>query len=133
MPVEFTRLGIDFMDADHERLAGVVAGLSAARECGSTHGDVVALLRDLYAESRAHFAREEREMERIAYPLSAAHKEEHGNLLEALRSIVGEFEDRQQALDEALVRDLWEWLNHHVTSSDLFLADHLLALRAPAQ
>ncbi len=116
------------MDADHERLAGIVAELSAAYERGSEHADVVALIRNLYSETQAHFKREQVEMERTSYPLAAVHGEEHGNLLEALRSIAAELESNRHALDEALVRDLWEWLNHHATSSDVALAEHLSVL-----
>lgn len=118
------------MDADHARLVDIVVELNALYELGGEHREAVRLILSLSAESRAHFSREEEEMERTSYPLAAAHREEHGNLLEALRSIAAEFEANRTALDGALVHDLWEWLNHHMTSTDLAFAQYLHSLAA---
>lgn len=125
MPGNFIQLGVDSLDADHQRLADIVTGLSDLYERGGDQGEAVRLIRALVAESEAHFAREEEEMQRTSYPLAAVHGEEHGNLIEALRSIAAEFEATQQALDKALLDDLWEWLNHHVSGSDRAFSEHL--------
>ena len=127
MTGNFVRLGVDSLDADHERLAGIVTGLSDLYAHGGEHAEAVRLIRTLVVEGEAHFRREEEEMERTSYPLAAVHREEHDNLLEALRSIASEFETSQQALDRVLLDDLWEWLNHHVSGSDLAFAEHLKA------
>ena len=130
MPVELTRLGIESLDADHARLVDIIAELNTLYESGGEHGEAVRLIVSLFAESGAHFGREEEEMERTSYPLAAAHREEHGNLVEALRSIAAEFEAKRTALDGTLVQDLWEWLNHHMTSTDRAFAEYLHSLAA---
>ena len=113
------------MDDDHERLGVLVAGLNAIYERGGSHSEAVELMSALSAESCAHFRREEEHMERVSYPLAAVHREEHASLLAALQAIVVEFQTNRQVLDDTLLHDLWEWVNHHVTSSDRAFADYL--------
>jgi len=84
----------------------------------------------LVTESAAHFHREEDRMIQVSYPLAAVHRDEHRSLLAALQAIVEEFKRNRQTLDEALLHDLWEWVNHHVTSSDRAFAEYL-APQAP--
>jgi hemerythrin len=131
MQVELTRLGNEPLDADHERLGRLVAELNAVYERGGLYEEAVIVIDALVAESRAHFHREEQEMERRAYPLLAAHREEHGNLLQAVQAIAAEFKANQKALDGTLLYELWRWVNHHITSSDSAFAEYLDLLPSP--
>ena len=132
MQAGLVRLGIEALDRDHERLEKLVDELAAVSEGHGGHAQGVSLFEALVEESRAHFRREEAEMERTSYPLTGVHREEHGKLLDALQAIGAEYKADAVPLDGALLAALSEWVNHHIRTSDAAFADYVQASRPSA-
>jgi hemerythrin len=132
MQAGLVRLGVHALDRDHERLEKLVEELAAVGENGGEHAQGVSLFEALVEESRAHFRREEAEMERMTYPMAAVHREEHAKLLEALQAIGAEYKADAIPLDGVLLSALSEWVNHHIRTSDAAFADYARSSQASA-
>ncbi len=79
-----------FMDDDHDQAAERFDGLLALADCGSTR--LTAAFRDFIEHNRAHFAREEALMSRVAFPPATRHKAEHETALAEWETYIGRLE-----------------------------------------
>lgn len=81
---------VAFMDDDHDQAAEHFDGLLALADCGSTR--LTAAFRDFIEHNRAHFAREEALMARVAFPPATRHKAEHETALAEWETYIGRLE-----------------------------------------
>ena len=84
-------------------------------------------LNELLLHVREHFANEERLMKESYYPTLSMHKAEHGKIINEMQMQIMEFRNRK---DYELLREYFEdeiptWLNQHIKSMDIILADYL--------
>ena len=84
-------------------------------------------LNELLLHVREHFANEERLMKESYYPTLSMHKAEHGKIINEMQMQIMEFRNRK---DYELLREYFEeeiptWLNQHIRSMDIILADYL--------
>ncbi len=84
-------------------------------------------LNELLLHVREHFANEERLMKESYYPTLSMHKAEHGKIINEMQMQIMEFRNRK---DYEILREYFEdeiptWLNQHIKSMDIILADYL--------
>ncbi len=131
------RIGIPAVDYEHQELIALLNELYAGLGEGpGTGGDealdqtsldrasVGAFLGEVYARISAHFALEEREMRARGYDQAAAHKADHEDLLDAIRDIMDDVDDKQVELSpealgpETLGHRLEAWFSEHFRTHD---------------
>ncbi len=120
-------VGIDEIDAQHQELFRRAAQFVSSLEDRSRR-DVGSLLAYLRLYAVTHFGTEEERMRESDYAGYAAHKAEHDGFIRELIKMSDEHERRGgpglQPLRVAAF--LGDWLERHVSSTDVALAQHLL-------
>lgn len=121
-------VGIATIDAQHQRLVGMLNDLSDSMRSEATDdvlGDVLHRLTDYTVE---HFAYEESLMERFKYPKHAAHHRLHEELTAQLTSILTRYQagDRE-TLDFEVLNFLKRWLTTHIQGDDRYFGRFLLS------
>ncbi len=119
---ESFRVGVDPIDADHQRILGQINSLSEPDIPDQTY---TSRLGDLLSLVQNHFAREEAIMELCDFPERADHVRSHQNFLSELRA----FEQRwlQDNRDEISVQIrvmLCDWWIGHIAVSDKKIAEY---------
>lgn len=119
------RTGIAGVDNEHQAL---IAQINAVLELIGRQAEqqrVIDGLGDIYGAIAAHFALEERMMERHDYAEYAEHKADHDRLLDEIQELTFEFES-SEALDRgAFMQGLADWFGNHFQTHDARL--HRLA------
>jgi hemerythrin len=88
---------------------------------------ILLTLNELLLHVREHFANEERLMKESYYPSLSMHKAEHGKIINEMQMQIILFRNRK---DYELLREYFEeeiptWLNQHIKSMDIILAEFL--------
>jgi len=111
-------VGIAAVDHEHKELIALINRLhdewSARREKSS----VASFFGDLFAGISAHFALEERFMHEHKYDQLAQHKGDHERLLDEIRDIMDDFEDRADIGAAELAARLEAWFGRHFETHD---------------
>lgn len=122
---ETLSVGHETMDGEHRALVAVIRRLY--EENGKAPGSpaVLRLLDELLAETRAHFASEEKLMRAVGYAETAEHRDEHAALLAELQLAI----DRARKSPETITIDtlsfITAWFTDHVQVADLALAQFI--------
>lgn len=85
-------VGIESVDYEHQQLIGLINRLHDQLDAADAHMTVPAFFGDLLRGISAHFALEERLMRESDYGGFSPHKEDHEQLLNALRELMDAFE-----------------------------------------
>ena len=104
---------------EHQELIGLLNELyeGLTQEAGA--GAIIDFLGELYARISAHFALEEREMNRHGYDQVAEHKADHEALLDQIREIMDDYEmDQGEISIEAFAGRLETWFGNHFQTHD---------------
>jgi hemerythrin len=118
-------LDIPSVDLEHREMIALI------NQCYESMGpdvDAAAIeefLGEIHANISAHFALEEQEMRKAAYPEYEAHKEDHEDLLDQIRDMMDIFDEDTQAGLEVLRNSLSDWFGRHFSTFDARLHDHL--------
>jgi len=88
---------------------------------------IVLTLNELLLHVREHFANEERLMKESYYPTLSMHKAEHGKIINEIQMHIMEFRNRKDytLLREYFEEDIPTWLDQHIRSMDIILANYL--------
>jgi hemerythrin len=125
------RTGVPEMDAEHavqiELLQALEQALAAADQTKAL--EIMGQLQDY---TTLHFASEQLLMRLHGYPAYYAHEQEHGNLLEELRTLRANIEAAQPGSHHLVAKAITRWLVGHIQSSDQSLATYLKQARAEA-
>jgi hemerythrin-like metal-binding protein len=121
------QIGYADIDAQHERLVGLVNQLDDAMRAGHGRDVVGQVLDDLIQYTVHHFAFEERLMDQYEISSSAAHKAEHKTLMADVTSFKATFDAGSAAVSTELMSFLRNWLSNHILKTDKALAKELLA------
>lgn len=124
--------GNSLIDGDHRELISLVNALFDAMESGPDANRMGRAMNALVAYARAHFGREEAEMERVQYVASLAHKSEHAKLLHQLAELAQRLDAGGRINIPAVSDFLSAWLRDHILTADIKLAAALKRQRSPA-
>lgn len=123
-------VGVPALDADHQKLLGLVNELHAVVRKKESPGVISRVLRDLISYTDYHFQAEEQLMKLARYPDLDKHKAAHDDL----RKKVGDLEARYGAHPEkaglAMFDFLSDWLMRHILGDDMKYKDFLTARAA---
>lgn len=116
---------IPTIDAQHQRLFNLAAGLHTAMSQGKGTAVLEQALARLVDYTREHFSAEERLMRSYKYPGFDAHKQEHDKLTAQVLDFQERFRLKQAVLTIDLMAFLQDWLQHHISASDQRYASHI--------
>lgn len=116
-------VGIASVDHEHREMIRLINELHAQLGGGSVAG----FLGEIYARISAHFALEEKIMRKHHYDQYEDHKADHERLLDEIRAIMDDYEDKRIYQDEILAGRLRSWFGDHFRKRDarlhLFLGE----------
>jgi len=111
-------IGIDSVDFEHQNLMEMINMIYAELDNRRDIAEIRRTVGEVHAEVSAHFALEERIMRQAGYEEFAAHKNDHENLLDQIRTLMDAIEnDPEHALD-VLSEQLADWFSGHFNSFD---------------
>ncbi len=117
-------LGIPSVDYEHRELISMINSVYASMANAGPE-IIEACLEDIYAGISSHFALEERHMRDAGYEEYEAHKEDHEELLDQIRSMMDLFEEDSESGRIILQQELSDWFNVHFTTFDARLHHQL--------
>ncbi|HTH17870.1 MAG TPA: bacteriohemerythrin [Magnetospirillum sp.] len=107
------------LDADHQRLIGILNNLWEASEERRGHEVIDATLGDLIDYAKTHFAREEEMFTRWNYPGRAAHTQRHTQLVATATELRAKFRaDASESVADEVFEFLRDWLVKHILGED---------------
>jgi hemerythrin len=113
------------IDSQHKRLAAICNKLYAGMSAGQGRAMVGPVLTELVEYTKTHFAFEEREMDRVGYPVAAQHKELHRKLVKQVSEMANQWKDSEAISVVEVAEFLKNWLIQHIGENDRPLATHL--------
>jgi hemerythrin len=120
-------VGIPRIDAEHQKLIGLVNDLYAAMLEGRGKNVIDPVLHGLADYTQSHFVNEERLMRLHAYPGYEAHKVEHDNLTKQVKHLQEEARSGKPVVSMEVMRFLQHWLSDHILGVDKQYSAHLRA------
>ena len=114
------------LDAQHQRLLGMLNALNEAVVAQKEAGVVKAILDDFVNYAAEHFHHEEKLMRLADYAGREEHKAEHKRLLGQLQLLREDVGRGATQLSPAIMGLLGDWLRHHLESSDQSYKETLL-------
>ena len=115
----------EIIDGDHKALIEGLNTLGEAIDSGSGSEQVLALLDNLIASTRSHFAREEEIMRGVGYPDLEPHRRLHEALLSEIDELRDNFEAGNMDIGEETLAFVKTWLTSHILESDKTLGGFL--------
>jgi hemerythrin-like metal-binding protein len=120
---EIYEVGVDFIDADHRKLAEMINDTEGLWAKGAT-SEVVSAIAGLERYFEQHCAREEAAMRKIGFDGIDDHIKDHVNISAQLRHLAQKINnDKSEQAVEAVVGFLGRWFHDHVIGQDLQLKD----------
>jgi len=120
-------VGIDRIDAQHQRLVDLINDLHAAMLAREGNSALDKILDGLAGYAVSHFATEEALMRKFAYPGYEQHKAEHDKLAAQVRLLVEKSRTERTALTPEVMMFLQRWLVGHIVNVDKRYSAHLNA------
>ena len=111
-------VGVKEIDAQHQRLVGLINDLHDARKAGKGKDVLGEILKALAEYTVYHFGTEETMFKETGYPGSLSHQAEHKQLTQEVLEIKRKFEAGQTVVTIELMEFLRNWLNDHIKGSD---------------
>jgi hemerythrin len=115
--------GIPGIDYEHRELIEQINTVYALIDKNTDNNQlekeqVIDHLGDIYGSISAHFALEERMMEKHGYDQYEEHQMDHERLLDDIQDITDEFEITTELNDEKLKQRLNDWFQNHFKTHD---------------
>ena len=122
---ETLSVGHETMDSEHRAMVAVIRRLYD--ENGKSPGSptVLRLLDELLAETRAHFASEEKLMRSVGYTEAEEHRDEHAALLTELQVAIERARKSPETITIDTLSFIAAWFTDHVQVADLALAQFI--------
>ena len=118
-------VGVDSVDYEHQNLMDMINMIYAELEDRRDIAEITQTVSDVHAEISAHFALEERIMRQAGYEGFAAHKNDHEDLLDQIRSMMDAIEDDPEPALDMLSEQLADWFSNHFATFDARLHSKL--------
>jgi hemerythrin len=120
-------VGIARIDAEHQKLIGLLNDLYSAMLEGRGRTVIDQVLHGMADYTQTHFANEERLMQLHRYPGYEAHKAEHENLTRQVKHLQEEARAGKPVISMEVMRFLQHWLTDHILGVDKQYSAHLRA------
>jgi hemerythrin-like metal-binding protein len=118
-------VGIARIDAEHQKLIGLVNDLYSAM-LGGRGKDIVGHTLDGLADyTKSHFVNEERLLRIHSYPEFETHKAEHDKLIRQVKHLQDEHRAGKAVISMDVMRFLQHWLVDHIVGVDKKYTAHL--------
>ncbi len=111
-------VGIASIDAEHQKLIGLINDLHAAMLEGQGKAVMGKILDGLAAYTVSHFANEEKLMRLHRYPGFERHKAEHDKLTEKVKVLQLNFREGTVIITVHVMTFLQSWLVGHIVGMD---------------
>ena len=111
-------IGIYEIDLQHRSLVSIANQLHDAIQRDKGTQTVDWILEELLLYAKMHFQTEEKYMQRYEHDESAQHKQEHGELLKAMKRFKRKLNLGDEDVADELMQFLHDWLAAHLTGSD---------------
>ena len=112
------KIGIEEVDFEHQELIELInESYNEAKKDSSTSA-VLDSLGEIFVQISAHFALEEKEMRELKYDQYEVHKEDHEDLLDSIRDIMDDYEERETLDEEEFGARLKDWFVNHFSTKD---------------
>lgn len=139
MPIQWRdkmSVGSKVLDDDHKRLIDILNAFEEMTRNGADFEALDQIFQKLADYTREHFAREEKILEEIGYPLRNTHQDQHRSMVAWLLKAYKTYKARRQAAEaqgitsdhecyEELLKILNTWLMRHILQDDMKLKPHL--------
>ncbi|UCB54787.1 MAG: hemerythrin family protein [Thiotrichales bacterium] len=110
--------GIQGVDHEHRQLIEQINAIYALIDDEADKDSVIDGLGDIYGSISAHFALEEKMMERHGYDHYEQHQADHERLLDDIRDITDEFENATDLDGDKFKQKLNDWFQLHFKTHD---------------
>ncbi|MFT5500639.1 MAG: hemerythrin [Woeseiaceae bacterium] len=111
-------VGSESVDYEHQQMIALINAIYDEMHERKDVDSIEQFLGDVHAAISAHFALEEREMQRSSYAEYAAHKEDHEDLLDQLRSMMDDVQANPAHGITKLQERLGAWFEQHFSTFD---------------
>lgn len=118
-------VGIEAVDFEHREMIDLINKLHDEMSGSQDTDAIEQFLGDIHAAIAAHFALEERVMQRARYAEFEAHKEDHEELLDQIRDLMDTFALDPDAGRARLRERLSDWFAAHFSTFDARLHGEL--------
>jgi len=118
-------LGIAEVDFEHRELIRLINDMLVQLDENDSREDTLNSLGEIHARISSHFALEEKIMRELRYKLYPEHKADHDRLLNEIRDIMDDYEDRAEFNREEFIDRLNHWFTDHFRTKDAQLHKHL--------
>lgn len=123
-------LGVPELDMDHIRLFDLADRLHADLGQGSSGGVLRERFAGLLDQLRAHFAAEEKQMERSQYSELAIHRQEHRRIVDGALLLQAESAASPRIYASRTLQFLHDALHTHIDGDDRRFARYLLGTQS---
>ena len=113
------------IDHEHEQMIRQINALYDQLSAPVDAANVEAVLGEIHADISAHFALEERLMQKADYVEYEDHKEDHEDLLDQIHDLMDGFYEDPEAGQKLLKTQLSDWFGRHFASFDARLHQQL--------
>jgi len=124
---ESMSVGVEELDEQHKKLVGIINSTYEAIQKQDS-ALIGALLEEMHAYAREHFAMEEAYMEECGYPHLQNHIFQHVKFTEEVRQFQRTQQDHEN--DSKIFVFLSRWLTAHIMDEDRKYTDYILRHRA---
>lgn len=131
------KVALDFMNDDHEeatKITNTLQALLGAADNGEVNPQGIShTLHELLEHSRAHFSREEAQMQQIDFPPYPVHQGEHQRVLEEMEQELSAWQESEdiKRLAQYVNHVLPEWFICHIETMDAITASFIKRAGGP--
>ncbi len=118
-------VGVASVDHEHRELIGLVNQTYDRLKRPGGAAAVPDFLGEIYTRISAHFALEENLMRTSRYVHYDEHKADHERLLDEIRDIMDDYEDKARFSEEQFAQRLTQWFTEHFRTHDARLHRNL--------
>jgi hemerythrin len=118
-------VGVDSVDYEHQNLMEMINMIYAELDDRRDIAKIKHTVSEVHTEISAHFALEERIMRVADYDDFEAHKNDHEELLDQIRTTMDAIEDDPEPALDMLSDQLADWFSRHFATFDARLHNQL--------
>ncbi len=118
-------VGVDSVDYEHQNLMDMINMIYAELDDRRDIAKIKQTVSEVHTEISAHFALEERIMRLADYDEFGAHKNDHEELLDQIRTTMDAIEDDPEPALDMLSDQLADWFSRHFATFDARLHNQL--------
>ncbi|WP_029893412.1 bacteriohemerythrin [Desulfohalovibrio reitneri] len=119
------RIGVERIDAQHEKLTGLINELYYAYMQGREQDVLARTIREVSDYTLYHFADEEKLMAEIGYPELEAHKARHREFANKTIGFLLASVESGENLTPEVLDYLTDWWLNHIQRVDATIAEHI--------